>query len=54
MCESAPGLILGGDDIVEDVQVRGQVDSERKKVEMRENEEGNKARRTNAQTQHHG
>ena len=48
---SAVVLNLGGDDMVEvDVQDREQVDSEREKVEARDQEKGDKTRTNNAQT----
>ena len=48
LCVSALVLTLGGDDIVEVVQDREQVDSEREKVEVKDKEEGDKTRTNNA------
>ena len=45
---SAVVLTLGGNDIVEVVQDRQQVDSEREKVEVRDKEKGDKTRTSNA------
>ena len=49
-------ITLGGDDIVEVVPDREQVDSERGKVEMRDKEKGDKTRTNNARSnmRHHG
>ena len=50
LCVSAVVLNLGGDDIVEVVQDREQVDSEREKVEVRDKEKGDKTRTNNARS----
>ena len=47
---SAVVLKLDGDDIVEVVQDREQVDSEREKVEVRDKEKGHKKRTINARS----
>ena len=43
-------LAIGGDDTVEVVQDREQVDSERDKVEVRDKEKGDKTRTNNARS----
>ena len=50
LCVSAVVLTLGGDDIVEVVQDGEQVDSERAKVEVRDEEKGYKTRINNARS----
>ena len=51
LCGGAADLTLGGDDIVEVVQNREQVDCERDKVEVRDKEKGDKrGQTTHAQT----
>ena len=50
LCVSAVVLTLGGVNIVEVVQDREQVDSEREKVEVRDKEKGDKTRTNNARS----
>ena len=50
LCVSAVVLTLGGGDIVEDVQDKEQEDSEREKVEVRDQEKGHKTRTNNARS----
>ena len=50
LCVSAVVITLGGDDIVEVVQDREEVDSERGNVEVRNKEKGDKTRTNNARS----